>query len=64
MLYLALENRSRIIAIRITENLFVHPTSASIAPPNRSPNQSTGNCSPRNEYPPELPGIGPRLLRI
>ena len=59
-----LERTSKITAIRIADDFLVHPASAAIASPNRSPNQSTGDRPPRNEYTPEMPDIGPRLPRF
>ena len=59
-LCLDLGGRFRITVIRIFNEFFVHPAASTIAPPYRSPNEPTGDRSPRNDYPPEMPGIRPR----
>src|SRR6267154_1338736 len=62
-LCLDLGDTFRIIA-RIFDELFVYPAASKVAPPYCSPNEPTGDRPPRNDYPPEMPGIGPRLLQI
>ena len=59
-----LEDRFRITAIRMLEDFFVNPASATVASPYCSSNQPTGDRSPRNEHTPEMPSIWPRLPQI
>src|SRR6266478_1182452 len=63
-LCLDLGDRFRITVIRILDEFFVHPASSTVAPPYHSPNEPTGNRPPRNDYPPEMPGIRPPPSQI
>jgi hypothetical protein len=48
-------------AVRVLDDLLVLPLSTAFAAPYRSPNQATGDGSPRNKDAPEMPGIPARL---
>ena len=63
-LCLDLRDKFRIAVIRILDEFFVPPAPPTVAPPYHSPNEPTGNRSPRNDYPPEMPGIRPPLPHI
>ena len=63
-LCLDLRDRFRIAVIRILDEFLVCPASPTVAPPYHSPNEPTGNRSPRTDYPPEMPGIRPPLSQI
>ena len=60
---LDLGERLLITVARIFDELFVYPASPMVAPPYHSPNEPTGNRSSRHDYPPEMPGVGPPLVR-
>ena len=49
-----------ITAIGMLDEFFVGPTSPTAAPPYRSPNEPTGDRSPRDDDSPKMPGIDPR----
>jgi hypothetical protein len=59
-----LGDRFLIKIIRILNELFVDPAFRMVAPPYHSPDEPTGNRSSRNDYPPKMPGIRPRLPQI
>ena len=60
---LDLGERLLITVTRKFDELFVYPASPMVAPPYHSPNEPTGNRSSRHDYPPEMPGVGPPLVR-
>ena len=60
---LDLGERFLITVARKFDELFVYPASPMVAPPYHSPNEPTGNRTSRHDCPPEMPGVGPPLVR-
>ena len=58
-----LGERLLITVTRKFDEFFVYLASPMVAPPYHSPNEPTGNRSSRHDYPPEMPDVGPPLVR-